>query len=306
MQKILSEKWISMTLAFLCTVLWGSAYPVIKYAYTALSVIETPQKLMFAGIRFSAAGLMVFCVAFVSKKRFPVVEKGKWGLVILYGAVQTGLMYLFNYIGVSHTSATKTSVLTAASAFLSVLCAPLFFKEEKLSVLKIPGVALGALGILLVNFRSFDISFTLIGEGFVMIAAVLNTAGGFLGKKIAGGRVFETTAYQLFFGGAMLTLTAVIAGGTIELSFEGLLIVLYLAFVSAAAFSIWTALLVYNEAGQILIFNLFIPVTGALWSYLILGEREIFEPEVLLSVLLISAGVILVNSHRKHPENSTK
>lgn len=295
-----------MSLAFLCTLLWGSAYPVIKLAYRELSVSSVGDKLMFAGVRFILSGLMVFAVAFIIRKRFPVVEPKKWGWVLLYGAVQTGLMYLFNYIGVANTSATKTSVLTALSAFLSVLFAPLFFRNEKLSLWKIIGIVLGFAGIAVVNFSSLDASFALMGEGFVMIAALLNTAGGFIGKKISQGKVFETTAYQLLFGGVLLAVFALILGGNMAINLKSMLFVLYLAFVSAAAFLIWTALLVYNEAGQILIFNLMIPVTGAFWSFVILGEREIFDPMYLLSVALIAAGIVLVNSHRKPLENSTK
>ena len=306
MQKYLSEKWIAMGLAFLCTLLWGSAYPVIKLAYKELAIDAVGDKLMFAGVRFALAGLMVFVVACLIKKRFPLADKGKWGWVLLYGAVQTGLMYLFNYIGVANTSATKTSFLTALSAFLSVLFAPLFFKDEKLSVWKIVGIVFGIAGIAVVNFSSLDTSFAFIGEGFVMIATVLNTAGGFIGKKISRGKVFETTSYQLMFGGILLVISAVIMGGGLTLSFKSMLFVLYLAFVSAAAFSVWTALLVYNEAGKILIFNLMIPITGAFWSFVILGEREIFDPMYILSVVLIAVGIILVNSHRKPAENSTK
>lgn len=306
MKELLSKKWIAMGLAFLCTVLWGSAYPMIKLAYARLAIDAVGDKLMFAGVRFLLAGLMVFAVAFALTRRFPVVEPKRWGWVLLYGAVQTGLMYLFNYIGVANTSATKTSILTALSAFLSVLFAPLFFRDEKLSVWKIIGILFGIAGIAVVNFSSLDASFLFVGEGFVMIATVLNTAGGFIGKKISKGKIFETTAYQLMFGGALLVVFALIMGGRLTLSLMSLLFVLYLAFVSAAAFSIWTALLVYNEAGKILIFNLMIPVTGAFWSFLILGERQIFDPMYLLSVILIAAGIILVNSHRKPAENSTK
>ena len=295
-----------MGLAFLCTLLWGSAYPVIKLAYRELSVSSVGDKLMFAGVRFILAGLMVFAVAFIIRKRFPVVASNKWGWVLLYGAVQTGLMYLFNYIGVANTSATKTSILTALSAFLSVLFAPLFFKDEKLSLWKIIGIVLGFAGIAVVNFSSLDASFALMGEGFVLLATLLNTAGGFIGKKISQGRIFETTAYQLLFGGILLAVFALLLGGSMALNGKSMLFVLYLAFVSAAAFSVWTALLVYNEAGQILIFNLMIPVTGAFWSFVILGEREIFDPMYLLSVVLIAAGIVLVNSHRKPLENSTE
>lgn len=305
MQKYLSKKWIAMGLAFLCTVLWGSAYPVIKLAYRKLSIDAVGDQMMFAGVRFALAGAMVFVIAFIIRRSFPAADPKKWGWVLLYGTVQTGLMYLFNYIGVANTSATKTSILTALSAFLSVLFAPLFFKDEKLSVYKIIGIVLGIAGIAVVNLSSIDISFSFFGEGFVMIATVLNTAGGFIGKKISRGKVFETTAYQLMFGGVLLIVFALIAGGSMVFSAESLLFVGYLAFVSAAAFSLWTALLVYNEAGKILIFNLMIPVTGAFWSCLILGEREIFDPMYLLSVVLIAAGIILVNSYRKLAENST-
>ncbi len=305
MRKILSNKWISIILALLCTVLWGSAYPVIKLAYRELSIAETGDKLLFAGIRFAIAGVMVFIAALIIRRRVPLIGRDRWGWVLLLGAVQTGLMYFFNYIGVSNTTATKTSVLTALSAFLSVLIAPLFFKGERLSPYKIIGIILGFAGIMAVNFSSFDFSFSLIGEGFIILATVLNTAGGFLSKKISKGKVFETTAYQLFFGGVMLILAACIMGWSVTITPTGVWITLYLAFVSAAAFTIWTALLVYNEAGQILIFNLFIPVTGAVWSYLVLGEREIFDPMYLISVVLISAGILLVNSHRKPRDNST-
>ena len=294
MEKLLKKRWVAMLCAVLCTVLWGSAYPVIKYGYAQLHIGTVPDKLMFAGVRFFLAGVMVFIAAWIIRRKFPIIPKERIGGVALYGIVQTGLMYILNYIGVANTTATKTSIITAASAFFAVMFAPLFFKGEKLTPLKIIGVIVGMAGIGLVNNNALA-GFTFMGEGLVLISMLLNTAGGFIGKKVSKGIVFESSAYQLSIGAIMILIVGLCMGGGFVFSAQSLLLVLYLAFVSAAAFTLWTALLVYHEAGRILVFNMLIPVTGALWSFLILGERQIFEPLYLVSVLLTSAGIILVN-----------
>lgn len=287
-----------MLCAVFCTVLWGSAYPVIKYTYTVIEMPEVADKLLFAGVRFFLAGLMVFCYTWIKNRRFPTVPKERIGGVVLYGILQTGLMYILNYIGVANTTATKTSIITAASAFFAVLFAPLLFKGEKLTALKIVGVIIGMAGIVLVNNNALD-GFSFMGEGMVFLSMLLNTAGSFVGKRVSKGIVYQSSAYQLMIGGVLILAVAVPLGGSFALSWTSVLLILYLAFVSAAAFTLWTALLVYHEAGRVLVFNMLIPVTGALWSFLILGERRILEPLYLVSVFLTAAGIILVNYQRK-------
>ena len=299
MKELLNKKWFAAVGAIICTALWGSAYPVIKYSYAKLNIVSVADKLTFAGARFLIAGVMVFIAAWIIRKKPPTIPRNLIGGAILYGAVQTGLMYILNYIGVANTSATKTSILTAASAFFAVLLAPLVFKGERLTVLKVIGVILGFSGIIVVNLPGLDGGFAFMGEGLVLIAALLNTAGGFIGKRIAGGRVFEMTAYQLIFGALLILAVALPMGGSFAFTAESLLLTLYLAFVSAAAFTLWTALLTRHDAGKILVFNLLIPVFGAIWSYLILGERQIFDPLYLLSVIMIACGIFFVNYTKK-------
>ena len=287
-----------MLAAVLCTVLWGSAYPVIKYGYRELEIATVADKLMFAGARFVLAGLMVFVFAWCKNRRVPTVPRDRVGGVLLYGVLQTGLMYILNYIGVANTTATKTSIITAASAFFAVLFAPLFFQGERLTARKVIGVLIGMTGIILVNNTALD-GFSFMGEGLVLISMLLNTAGSFVGKRVSKGIVYESTAYQLGFGGMMILSIALIMGGRFPLTWQSVGIVLFLAFVSAAAFTLWTALLVLHEAGQILVFNMLIPVTGALWSYVILGETRIFEPLYIVSIVLTAVGIVLVNRTAK-------
>ena len=299
MSNLLEKKWFAAVGMVLCTLLWGSANPVIKYAYQTLGISAAADKLMFAGVRFMLAGMMVFAFAWIRSRRVPAVPRRLIGGTILYGVLQTGLMYAFNYIGVSNTTATKTCILTAASAFLAVVLAPLFFKGERLTALKLVGAAVGFAGIIVVNLGDLGGGFSLMGEGFVLTATVLSTAGSFVGKRISSGRVFEMTAFQLMIGAALILLIGLIMGGGVILTAEGMLLTLYLAFVSAFTFTLWTALLVHHEAGKILVYNLLIPVFGALWSLIILGERQILDPMYLVSIALISGGIFMVNYTKK-------
>ena len=298
MKQLLNKPWFAVVGAILCTALWGSAYPVIKYSYDELHIESVADKLVFAGVRFLLAGVMVYAAAWIIRRKPPTIPKNLIVPAAIYGAVQTGLMYILNYIGVANTTATKTSILTAASAFFAVLFAPLFFRDERLSALKIVGVLCGFAGIIVVNTSGLDGGITFLGEGLVLIATLLNTAGGFIGKKLAKGRVFEMTAFQLLFGAALILAVALPMGGGFVFSAKSLLLTLYLAFVSAAAFSLWTALLTRHGAGRILVYNLLIPVFGAIWSYFLLGEDRIFDPMYLLSIVLITVGIVLVNYNK--------
>ena len=299
MSNLLEKKWFAAVGMVFCTLLWGTAYPVIKYSYTTLAIDTTADKLMFAGVRFMLAGLTVFLFAWISNRRVPTVPRRLVGGAVLYGILQTGLMYAFNYIGVSHTSATKTGILTAASAFFAVVFAPLFFKGERFTALKLIGAFIGFAGIVVVNLSDLGGGFTLTGEGFVLTATVLSTAGSFVGKRISPGRVFEMTAYQLMIGAALIMIIGLIMGGGVYVTAQGMLLTLYLAFVTAFTFTLWTALLVHHEAGRILVYNLLIPVFGALWSLIILGERQILDPMYLISIALISVGIFMVNYTKK-------
>ena len=295
MKKFFSNRYICALTAILCTLLWGTAYPLIKLSYADMNIVTTQDKLLFAGLRFFIAGLMVFAVCFVMKKNVFDIEKSRAPKILLYSLLLTVFHYTFNYIGVSNASATKTSVLSAFSAFLGVLLAPIFFKDEKLTKRKIFGCILGALGVIIVNLSFFSGTFTFLGEGFVLIATICSATGSLYGKTVSKGKIFEVTAWQLFVGGAILCVVSLVFSAHITFTLKGVAELLFLAFVSAASFSLWTALLVYNDAGSIMIYNLLIPIFGTMWSYIILGEDEIFNPLYIISLVLITLGIVLVN-----------
>ena len=299
MKKFFSDKYICVLTAVLCTLLWGTAYPLIKLAYADMNIVAVSDKLLFAGLRFLIAGLMVFVVCFFMRKNVFDIEKSREPKILLYSLLLTVFHYTFNYIGVGNASATKTSVLSACSAFFGVLLGPIFFKDEKLNFNKILGCIIGAVGIIVVNLSFFSGTFTFLGEGFVLIATLCSATGSLYGKKVSKGKIFEVTAWQLFVGGIILCVVSLLFDANIAFGTSGVLELLFLAFVSAASFSLWTALLVYNDSGKIMIYNLLIPVFGTMWSYIILGEQDIFSPLYIASLLLVCIGIVLVNISKK-------
>ena len=144
---------VAAALAIFCTLLWGTAFPFIKVGYAQFGIEgnDIGSKLLFAGARFTLAGIMVLFIFLVKNKHLPKIEKNGIMPVMLLGSVQTFGQYIFTYIGIGFTSGANTSVITACATFFTVLFAPLFFKSDKLNICKIIGCVLGFCGVLCVN-----------------------------------------------------------------------------------------------------------------------------------------------------------
>jgi drug/metabolite transporter (DMT)-like permease len=301
------NKAVSILLALLCVTLWGTAFPVIKKCYEIFNIssVDYGSKILFAGERFFIAGVMVLIVGIIMERTLPYPKKSDIIPITIMGFFQIFLQYLFSYIGLSNTTGTKTSVITALGSFLAVLSAPLFFKGDPLTIKKIFGCILGLCGVIFINLNGLmEGTFTFFGEGFVILSTLASTAGSVYSKKVCKGRSPSTvSAYHLLIGGLGLIIVGIIFNGHIALdSSVKILLLLYLAFISAVSFTVWTALLKYNPVSRILIFNLLIPIFGTIWSGILLGE-QVVSLENAISVFLIALGIILVNLKGRKNEN---
>ena len=92
----------------------------------------------------------------------------------------------------------------------------------------------------------------------------------------------------------MLVLLGWVLGGSLPMpSFNALLLLAYLALLSAAAFTLWSLLLKYNRVSQVTIFNFTVPIFGAVLSAIFLGEA-LLEWKNLLALVLVCCGIWLV------------
>lgn len=285
--------------ATLCCLLWGSAYPVIKLGYVAFAIApeDIPSKYVFAGYRFVLAGLLLLLIAKLNGSRFSALSARSWAGLTGLGILQTGVQYLFFYVGVANTTGVKGAIMNATTTFFSVGLAHYFYRNDKLNRYKIIGCLLGFAGVVIVNFQSglLAFSFRWTGEGFVILAALTFSIAALWVKRITQTvDVLLTTGFSLLIGGAALALLGLGFGGrVVAFTWTSAGILLYLVILSSVAFCLWNLLLKYNKVGQISIYNFLIPVFGTLLSGLLLGE-QVLEMKNLAALILVSLGIRLV------------
>lgn len=302
MEKKIQKPGTVCALAMLCCLLWGSAFPGIKLGYEWLEIRGAGSQILFAGYRFFLAGLFTLGIGSILERRILLIKKTSVAAVFGQGMLQTFLQYVCFYIGLAHTTAAKGSVINASNAFFSLIFAHFLVKSEKMTVKKAAGCAVGFAGVIVINMvpGGMGSSFSLMGEGILLICAmaygVSSVTLKLLSKKESPTAI---TAWQFLFGGAVLILTGILAGGRVG-GFTGksLLLLIYLAALSTAAFTIWAVLLKYNPVGNVAVFGFSIPVFGVALSALVLGE-EVWKIQNLAALVLVSVGIILVNREKE-------
>ena len=221
------------------------------------------------------------------------------------GFLQTTVEYVFFYIGMSNITGTKGSIINGSSTFFAILLAHFLVKDERLTWKKTLGCIIGFAGVVLVNIDGFaggGISF--MGEGMMLISTAAYGASSTIVKLISHrGTPMAITAYQLMFGGFLIIVIGLISGGHIEgFEMKSVMLLAYMVFISAAAFSLWTALLKYNPVGKVTIYGFCIPVFGVIMSGIFLGEN-IFSIESLAALVCVCAGIIIVDRQDEGEEN---
>lgn len=300
-EKFFTKNYVVCVGAIICCILWGSAFPCVKIGYKLFEVNtdSVPSLMLFAGTRFSLAGILVIIFGCILKRKFIVPKPKNLWRVVVVSVFQTVAQYTFFYIGLAHTAGVKASVLNGLGVFFTILAACFIFRTEKFTLVKLAGCILGFGGVVLINLGGdFSFSFTLLGEGFVIFSGLSSAiAAGFV--KIFSKHE-DTTAlcgYQFLFGGIVLVIVGLAAGGTFGgVNAGGIFMLLYLAFLSACAFTLQGFLLRYNPVSKIAVFKSTNPIFGAVFSAMILGEKDqLLSWFTLLALLLVCAGIFVIN-----------
>ena len=175
------------------------------------------------------------------------------GEVALLGLGQTTLQYVCYYIGLAHTTAVKTSILSSTLVFFSVLLAHFIYANDKLTPRRLLGCLIGFAGVVAVNFGAgaFDFHFSLMGEGLLLVSTFVGSVAAIYGRRLSQDMdATVMTGWQLLLGGLVLTAMGLAGGGHFaSFSIGAGVLVVYLAAVSAVAFALWSLLLKHNPVG---------------------------------------------------------
>ena len=187
----------------------------------------------------------------------------------------------------------KESETFGLENFIKIFTTPLY-QQAIINSVKISLIS-AIVGIIVASVGG-QLEFTLTGEGFLLLSAAANASSSLLARRFTQEIPPMTlTGWGLTLGGALLLAVGLAGGGYLpQVSGRALLILCYLFLLSATAFSIWTSLLKYNDAGKVCIFNSLSPIFGTFLSILLLGEDS-FQLRYLVSLALVCGGVYLVN-----------
>ena len=298
----LTKTGIVALLACVCCILWGSAIPVIKTGYRLMEVdaADTASQIVFAGVRFTLAGLLVLIFASIREKKVLIPDRTILKYAVPVCLAQTVGQYFFFYIGVAHTSGVKGGIITGLGNFIAILMSCLIVRNERMTGRKMAGCVLGFAGVVVINLmgKSLDMGFTLTGEGFILISQVAYGISTILiniySKKVSPVVLSGT---QFTMGGIVLTLIGVGMGGHPgNVTAVGVVSIFYLAMVSAVAYTLWSVLLAWNDVSKVAIFGFVNPLCSVILSALILGEvKQAFNTGSLAALLLVCAGIYIVN-----------
>lgn len=288
--------------ALLCCALWGSATPMIKIGYELLlPERNVASTILFAGVRFAIAGIITVIIYSVGRKTFLYPKKENIFRVIKISCFQTVIQYIFFYIGLANTTGVKGTIISGSNVFFAIIIASLIFRQENLTFKKIFGCILGFAGIIVVNLNGLDLNMNFTGDAFVLFSAISYATSSVLMKRYSKYEdPVVLSGYQFIAGGIFMIIVGLALGGNVSItSMSGFWVLIYLAVLSAVAYSLWGILLKHNPVSKVTVYSFTIPVFGVALSNMLLTENSNVSPiNLLVALVLICSGVFTLNYNK--------
>ena len=298
---LLSRGPVVVGLAILCNMLWGSAIPFINLGYKLFEIPagQPATQIVFAGVRFFLAGLLTILFASAAQRRFVRPKKQNIHMVFCLGALQTVIQYLFFYIGVANTPSVKSAIIQGLNAFVAILIACYIFRSEKMNKLKWIGGLLGVAGVIAVNLDGSGLggSMKLTGEGFLMISMVAGACSAGAIKYFAQREdPVALSGWQFMLGGVVMAAAGFAFGGRLHPTGVGsVAVLLYLAALSAIAYTLWSVLLKFNPVSRIAPFMFLQPIFGVLLSLILYGGSDLPLLRYTVALVLVCLSIVIVS-----------
>lgn len=280
-------------LAIFACVLWSTAFVGVKYG------LQFALPFGFAGVRFMLSGLLLlpFCGAFHTYVR---TFRKHFFSIFLIGVFQTFLLYGFFYVGMTMVSGALAAIVIGASPLTIAITSHYVLTDDRMTPVKTFGLLLGLVGVIVISLSRQPWHTQglkqLIGV-IILLGAGVSSAVGNIAVAREQYRIDPVmlNSMQIFLGGFMLFIVSLFIEGFPRMHYPPLFYgaLVYLAVLSAIAFSVWFSLLKQPKVkvSELNLWKFIIPVCGALLSWVLLpGE----SPEVFAMIGMVCVtGAIL-------------
>lgn len=254
---------------------WGINFGVVKSAY------QDVPPILFAAIRFTVSGILVFLLTFWR-------EKGLWirredlGRVLVVGGLGLGFYQILWSLGLDITSASNSALILSTQPLLGTLYVDLA-KKEPVGTQKYLGMLLAFGGVILVILKptaQFRFSLdTLWGDLLTLMAGMCSAIffSAWLKPLLKNYSPMRLMGYCMIIGSLILWLAALLLPRPIVWDQIG----------TKAWWSLGYAILFSGILGHIfwyegierigitktLVYIYFIPICAVLFNYFLMGER---------------------------------
>lgn len=286
----------SLLLVLLAAFLWGGTPPIMKLTLTQIPVFS------LAFIRMAVASIILGVLIYKNLK----IKKEDY--LTFFWAALTGvtLNLAFFFLGLKLTQAILASFLVGSVPIFTLLASHIFLKEKiTLRIIFASTIAFAGVAIIIGNPDGKLNPTQIIGNVLLLLASLAWVAHEIIAKKLL--KVYDggVVAFYSMAIGAFTFLPFAIfeyfqnPNWTSGVNSTGLAGLLYgIFFASLIAYWAWQKGLSGLPAGQASFFFYIDPISGAILSILLLGEK--LTTELFIGAALITVGVFLAQ-RKSHP-----
>lgn len=266
---------------------WGGSFLLIKLAVATIP----PLSVVAARIVIGAAVLGL--LAWWRGAKLPR-DAASWGKLFVMGTLGTVLPFALISWGETRIDSGLAAILMSFVPIGTILLAHVFQHDEKLTAGKSVGVALGAIGIVVLVGPS-----ALAGLGhelaaqLAVLAATLCYAGNTIVARRLGGLSADIVSIGMLLTAAVVAVPAALVVDRpweLDPSALSLFAVVLLGVVSTAlGYVLLFAVVARAGAGFAAFNNFLVPPVGVIWGVALLAEQP--SPTALVALLIILAGL---------------
>lgn len=286
----ISGRFKAVLLALLVTFLWSTSWVLVKN-----SIHQIPP-LIFAGLRYSIAVLILLPVLSRHKATLAALTRKQWSQLAALGLVFYTLTQGGQFLTLKYLEAIPFSLILNFTAVV-VAVVGIVVLQEVPSRLQWVGILVFIVGAAIYFFPISIATGSIIGfilAGFIVCA---NAAASLLGRSVNRGKAIPplvVTVVSMGIGALVLLAAGLAIDGLPSLSANNWGVIIWLAAVNTAlAFTLWNKTLQTLSALESSIINNTMLIQIALLAWLFLDEQ--LYPQDVLGLALASVGILLVN-----------
>ena len=282
---------VTLGLVITIAALIGLNYSVLKEA------LDHTTPLALAALRTSVGGPVLLALALLRGERLPRT-RAQWIAIWWISLSITTVSSATLVLGVSRVSAGMAGMLSATMPLFTAVIAVWLLRERPNRMGAI-GIALGFIGASVLAIPAFDSGNTVVGVGFILIAAVTWALGGVLNKRLPAALEVSPVmlvAIQILMSCACLHLLVPLVEDWGDTDFGvGLYVPLLYAGIPslAVSFALFATVLRRAPAIQASVSAYLTPVFGVTFGWLLRDER--FGALQLAGGALVVFGVLVLS-----------